>query len=98
MSKAKSSYTYTIEDHLGRKWIVIQDQNLGRMSVTNDIENVVNDICQVENITTEEHLIIYQDSESEWTGYNLELDKFIFAANSRAPWQQVAEEILQQIS
>lgn len=97
MNRAKSSYTYTIENHLNRKWIVIQDQNLGRMSVTNDIENVVHDICQLNEITTADHLIIYQDSAGDWSGYNLEEDKFIFVANSRAPWQQGAEEILQQI-
>ena len=94
--KAKASYTYTVEKHMDRKWIVIQDQNLGRISVTNDIENVISDICETEQIDIKTHLVIYQDSMGEWTGYDIGTDSFTFAADSMKDWRDAATEILNQ--
>lgn len=50
--------------------ICIIDENAGGKSVTNDIENVLDDI-QKSGINIEEHKIIYRDSEGFWDGITL---------------------------
>lgn len=56
----KSDYTYTIEDG----FLKIVDLDMGGMSVTNDIENVITEIGLSEDILNLR--IIYQDSMGEW--------------------------------
>ena len=53
----KSDYAYKVED----EFLIIKDLNLGRMSVTNDIENVLNEIGKV--IILDLYKIIYEDSD-----------------------------------
>lgn len=66
---AKSDYTYQIENYHGKKAIIIEDLDLGGMSVTNDIEYVVNEICQANNLDSTKCLIVYRDSDTIWTGW-----------------------------
>lgn len=47
--------------------ICLEDKNLGNVSVTNDIENVVKD-CRDYGFLTYGYPIIYRDSEGQWTG------------------------------
>lgn len=67
--KARSTYYYWIEDQHGIKWIQIIDCDEGR-SVTNDIENVIADIEHAEGINAEEYVIIYQDTDTNWDGWD----------------------------
>lgn len=62
---------------------MIEDLNLGRMSVTNNIENVVEEICIKEMISPAEVNIIYKDSDGHWDG-------FIFSTNEFVPLQEDA--------
>lgn len=73
-TKTKSSYTYTIVDNI----VCIVDQN-GLVSVTNDIENVIDQICEIEpSVNKDNTMFIYQDSEGNWDGYDPKLDDFYF--------------------
>lgn len=56
----KADYTYAIEGDT----VKIVDLNLGNVSVTNDAENVINEIAQIEYIRDKR--IIYKDSEGDW--------------------------------
>lgn len=57
---SKADYSYTIEGDT----VKIIDLNKGNMSVTNDAENVINEIAQKEYIQNKR--ITYRDSEGDW--------------------------------
>ena len=63
----RSDYKYKLHhDNV----ISIIDLNLGRMSVTNDIENVVGAIAEQNGITNiDKWLVVYRDSEGTWDGW-----------------------------
>ena len=58
--RSKSDFTYTIANDVLR----IIDLNYGRMSVTNDIENVLEHIKGIEGFMPS--YTIYRDSEGSW--------------------------------
>lgn len=62
VTSTKSTFTWAIED----EFIVIIDQD-GRVSVTNDVENVIGYI-RAEGVDVDAHQIIYRDSAGEWDG------------------------------
>lgn len=63
MRIAKSDYTYNIIDDV----ICIEDLNQGRMSVTNDAENVLSEIYLSKiGEAIKKYPIIYKDSEGIW--------------------------------
>ena len=62
--KPTSDYTYTI--NWGNNYLSIIDLNLGRMSVTNDAENVLTKIRQEVGDDIEFLSIFYRDSEEQW--------------------------------
>lgn len=72
-ANSRSDYEYII--HKG--YIAIKDLNLGRMSVTNNIECVVQEICAKENIHPYNHKIIYQDSDGIVDGFDWKTQSFI---------------------
>ncbi len=74
--RADFRYLIAVLDH--QKVLLIEDLNLGNMSVTNDIENVVASISQKENIDPKGHLIIYMDSEGRWDGWDATREEFFF--------------------
>lgn len=47
------------------------------MSVTNDIENVVDEICHKEKIVPNRYLIIYRDSNGIWDGFDYNRERFV---------------------
>ncbi len=70
---SKSDFAYQIIDDV----LCIKDLNLGKMSVTNNIENIIdyilkndNDIGKLKKI-----LVIYKDSENEWNEIRLNENK-----------------------
>lgn len=68
--KSRANFQYRIGVVDDQKVLLIWDQDLGNMSVTNDIENVVADIAAHEGIDPVAHLIIYRDSEGRWDGWD----------------------------
>lgn len=74
---AKSDYRYGLQTLGGRNVLVIEDLSLGRCSVTNDIENVIEDIAQKEIINPVEYMIVYRDSRAIWDGYEFATQQFI---------------------
>ncbi|WP_229374392.1 hypothetical protein [Fibrella rubiginis] len=66
MGRFRADYTYTIEGTI----IVIVDLDLGNRSVTNDIENVLDDIrLKIGDLAG--YSVIYRDSMSRWDGVRL---------------------------
>lgn len=78
MKKSRANFQYRIGAVDDQKVLLIWDQNLGNMSVTNDIENVVADIAAHEGIDPMAHLIIYRDSEGRWDGWDGTTEDFFF--------------------
>lgn len=74
---SKSNYNYHIKGIGGHNVIAIEDLNQGGMSVTNNIENVVDEICHKENIFPRGYIIIYKDSEGFWDGWDYNKQDFI---------------------
>ncbi|MFT3679819.1 MAG: hypothetical protein QM791_06130 [Ferruginibacter sp.] len=74
---SKADYTHSIEKFQGFNAIVIEDLDLGNKSVTNDIENVVEDIAVMEKIKPAEHVILYNDSQGWWDGWDQFNKRFI---------------------
>lgn len=68
--QSRADFQYSLGTFDNLPLLLIWDQDQGNMSVTNDIENVVADIAQVEAIDPKEHLIIYRDSEKQWDGWD----------------------------
>jgi hypothetical protein len=68
--KTQSDYSYTKVKKDGILVIAIVDLDLGGMSVTNDIENVVDAICNKEKILPNDAAFIYMDNLKTWDGWN----------------------------
>ena len=73
MIRVKANYTYTLNDNQ----LAIIDLNLGNMSVTNCIEDVVEEISLKENVNPNNLIIVYRDSEYVWDGWNHKTQNFI---------------------
>ena len=69
--KANSDYIYFIKG----KVLIIEDSDLGNLSVTNDIQNVLTAIHNDLDFLPE--TIIYKDSEGNFDGVEHEQGKFI---------------------
>jgi hypothetical protein len=83
-NKVKSDYVYSTHSMSGRNVIIIIDQNLGNMSVTNDIDNVIREIAIVEKINPSSYMYVYQDSDGFWDGYDFKNSQFIPLRGSNA--------------
>jgi hypothetical protein len=74
----KSDFDFEIVKMQGRYILKIVDLDLGRMSVTNDIENVVEYIFRkTPDVDPAGFLIIYQDSEHRWDGWDAKDRQFV---------------------
>lgn len=95
--KIRSDFVYRIEskkeDH--PEIVIIQDLDYGRMSVTNDIENVVEFIRTNPEMPKPDinALYIYMDSEGTWDGWDPENEAFV-SLNAKDP-QSAKEKIIQ---
>lgn len=69
----RSEYDYTLRGGI----LAIEDRG-GMKSVTNDIENVLEDIRRAENVSFSRHLIIYKDSMGIWDGIRLVSGRVVF--------------------
>lgn len=75
--KVRSHYNWTIEELKGKKFIVILDENRGGIPVTDDIDNVVEQICIDDKIRAQDHLIIYKDIDGIWDGWDYATQSFV---------------------
>ena len=57
--------------------LAIEDLNLGNVSVTNDIENVVADISRLEKLKAEDYMIVFKDSTGHWDGWDSSKQQFV---------------------
>lgn len=80
---SSADFDYKMGVFEGKNVLLILDRNLGNRSVTNDIENVVDDIATYEGIVPEEFLILYRDSDSNWDGWDASTRRFFHLANVR---------------
>lgn len=74
----RSNYTYRKAERV----VYINDLNMGGMSVTNDIENIIDNICIKENIDKLHYVWIYNDSEGVWDGFDPSTNSFYFIGAS----------------
>ena len=88
---AKSDYS---AETLDKNVIAITDLNQGRMSVTNDIENVVAEVSQQLGIKATDYKWIYQDSDGNWDGWDPKTQDFIFLLSDTK--EEAIEAILNQ--
>ena len=73
----RADYIHSLETYQnGVDCIVIEDLNMGSISVTNDIENVINEISAIEKVKAEQYMIVYKDSTGQWDGYDSTTNKF----------------------
>jgi len=70
VKRPKADFDYQMDVIRGYNVIAIQDLDQGNMSVTNDMEQVVNYIEHLENIDTNDFLVVYQDSTGQWDGWS----------------------------
>ncbi len=66
----KADYTYELTFSSILKWLLIVDLNLGNVSVTNAIEQVVDEIAENEQINVDGFIILYCDSDGVWDGWD----------------------------
>ena len=64
------------------------------MSVTNNIENIVDYICKLENINPVEHYIIYKDSTGIWDGFEFATIDFIPLQETH--WLKAATKMIER--
>lgn len=81
--KPKADFTYKMTKFDGIPVISIIDKNLGSTSVTNDIENVVEFICDKERLDPKDCAIIYRDNFGDWDGWN-PLNKWFISLSTKA--------------
>ena len=79
MRKTNAIYDHQVLESSGRNFIIIRDQCKKEIatSVTNAIDQIVEEICLEEMIDPDEHFVIYRDSEGTWDGYNPTSRKFM---------------------
>jgi len=73
----RSDFDFEIAEVKGRKAIIIQDLDKGKMSVTNDIENVVAYIANLRGLDPTDYLIVYRDSLGTWDGWDAKKKDFV---------------------
>ena len=88
----KPDYVYQVADFHGRNVIAIVDMNLGNMSVTNGIEQVVEDIAREKQIEPHHYMIVYCDSEAVWDGWDPVTSEFI-PLNTQT-WEQAVDKYI----
>ena len=73
----RADYTAKFLSYKGRNVLAIEDSNLGNMSVTNDIENVVMECFNGQELKPRQCLIVYDDSDGIWDGWDDEKQAFV---------------------
>lgn len=77
--KARAKYRHRKEQIGKRKLILIRQAGVG-ITLTNDIENVVADIMELEGLDDDDitqYLVLYEDTEGRWDGWDQGAQQFI---------------------
>ncbi len=74
---ARSNYDYAFKTYKGRNFLVIEDLNRGAMSVTNNMETVVDECFNDKKLEPHQVYIIYQDSDGMWDGWDAAKQDFV---------------------
>jgi len=69
----KSDYTYRIDGNI----LFIEDENRGNMSVTNNIENVLDEIAKELNTSMQNYRVVYRDSDGNIDGVSIKDGQFL---------------------
>lgn len=72
MKKAKADYKYEINGNI----IFIEDLDLGNKSVTNDIENILEDVAEEHNLELNNFHVIYRDCTGDIDGVLIRNNEF----------------------
>lgn len=72
---SKSNYTFHFRHEQEHKFLCIID-NDGAMSVTNNMEAILEEICERVIIDLLQYEVIYRDTAGIWDGYAVLLDVF----------------------
>lgn len=75
--KLRAEYEYFFRDVKGRNVLTIQDIGKDCRSLTNDILNVVEDICSKRKVDPDDYMIVYRDSEGIWDGWDSRKEDFV---------------------
>lgn len=89
----RADYTYTVEENI----IAIVDLDMGSRSVTNDIENVLDEIsAQLGGLAG--YAIIYRDSQGIWDGVRLERGLAVFYGLNETELEEARRRLLHVIA
>lgn len=91
----KANYIHELHAKGGYNILTIEDLDIGGMSVTNDIENVVQDVEKMERINAERYVIVYRDSEGVWDGWDARNSRFVHCGQDT--WQDAVEVMKQRV-
>lgn len=74
---------------------MIEDQGGNFITVTNNIENVLEQIATLYKLNPVEHHIIYKDTDGKWDGYNFSLKAFFPLREDH--WLKAANKLLNNL-
>lgn len=79
----RSDYDYEITVRDKHDVLLIVDRDLGGISVTNNIEKIVDRIARENNIDPSGFKILYYDSDGIWDGWDYKTKKFVFVGEKK---------------
>lgn len=84
-------FDYKKEGYLNIRFLLIEDvgDHTINLSVTNDIQNVVLNICEKEIENPESIVIMYRDTMGYWDGYVFKTDSFFSLLGSKLEEQAI---------
>lgn len=95
--KSKADFTFIIDEET--RIIAIEDLNKGNISVTNDMENILNEILvqglnKDKNFSLDNYTIVYKDSNNVWDGVNIKNNKFFgFFPISALSYEEAVKQV-----
>jgi hypothetical protein len=90
-----------VETHDGKQFLIIEDlfnstQGDWLKTLTNNMENVVREISSWEQIDPGDFLIIYKDTDDDWSMYDAITDSFIPGILTKSK-EQAIKQVLQRV-
>lgn len=89
----KSDYTYKVTENI----ISIIDLDKGGLSVTNDIENIIQDLRNIIGDLSG-YAIIYRDSMGIWDGIRIEGETINFYSLNETEYEKATQRLLHIIT
>lgn len=77
MNFFRSDIEYGVGNVFGKDVLWILDLDLGGKSVTNNIEILANKLCFMMRLDPKECLIVYQDTERHWDGWDAKEGRYV---------------------